>query len=95
MNIFLYETIFFISTIILIVYFFIKLNTKLKIENHILKQYKKAIDESNIVSIGDLDGNITYVNDKFCEATQYSKEEVLGKPHNILRGETSDQIFKD
>ena len=95
MNIFLYEIIFFISTIILIVYFFIKLNAKLKIENHILKQYKKAIDESNIVSIGDLDGNITYVNDKFCEATQYSKEEVLGKPHNILRGETSDQIFKD
>ena len=95
MNIFLYEIIFFISTIILIVYFFIKLNAKLKIENHILKQYKKAIDESNIVSIGDLDGNIKYVNDKFCEATQYSKEEVLGKPHSILRGETSDQIFKD
>lgn len=95
MNIFLFEIIFFISTIILIVYFFIKLNTKLRNENHILKQYKKAIDESNIVSIGDLDGKIIYVNDKFCEVTLYSREEVLNKPHSILRGETSDEIFKE
>jgi diguanylate cyclase (GGDEF)-like protein/PAS domain S-box-containing protein len=95
LNIFLFEIIFFISTIILIVYFFIKLNTKLRNENHILKQYKKAIDESNIVSIGDLDGKIIYVNDKFCEVTLYSREEVLNKPHSILRGETSDEIFKE
>ena len=95
MNIFLFEIIFFISTIILIVYFFIKLNTKLRNENHILKQYKKAIDESNIVSISDLDGKIIYVNDKFCEVTLYSREEVLNKPHSILRGETSDEIFKE
>ena len=80
---------------------FIKINKKtkkenenLKKENHILKQYKKAIDESNIISIGDLDGNIIYVNDKFCECTFYTKEEVLNKPHSILKGENSKEVFK-
>ncbi|MBP9490110.1 MAG: EAL domain-containing protein [Aliarcobacter sp.] len=81
---------------------FIKINKKtkkenenLKKENHILKQYKKAIDESNIISIGDLDGNIIYVNDKFCECTFYTKEEVLNKPHSILKGENSKEVFKN
>mgnify|MGYP001063349843 CR=1 FL=1 len=90
-----------IVIIVIIVYFFIRLykkirkeNEKLKIDNHILKQYKKAIDESNIVTIGDLKGNITYVNDKFSECTLYTKEEVLNKPHSILRGDSSTKISK-
>ena len=97
MNFFLFITIFYISSIIFILYILIKIkkkNEKLKIENHILRQYKNAIDESNIVSISDLKGNITYENDKFCEVTLYTKEEVINKPHSLLKGEDSKKIFE-
>ncbi len=67
----------------------------LKRENHILNQYKVAVEESNIVSKADLKGNITYVNDKFCEVTLYSREEIIGKPHNLLKGESSKEVFRD
>ena len=67
----------------------------LKKENYKLTQYKNAIEECNIVSIGDLKGSIKYVNDKFCECTLYEKNDVIGKSHNILRGEDSDEVFKN
>ncbi|WP_319021755.1 EAL domain-containing protein [Aliarcobacter butzleri] len=67
---------------------------KLKKENHILKQYNEATKDSNIISTADLKGNITYVNDKFCEVSLYTYEEVLGKPHSIVRGEEDDEIFQ-
>ncbi len=51
----------------------------------ILSQYKKAIEESNIVSRTDINGIITFVNDEFCKISEYSKEELLGKPHSIVR----------
>ena len=38
-----------------------------------------------IVSRADFDGNITYVNDTFAEISGYSPEELIGKPHNIIR----------
>jgi len=38
-----------------------------------------------IVSETDLKGVITYANRKFCEISGYSKEELIGKPHNIIR----------
>ena len=102
----LYSTILIFLFLIPVTYIFIILLEKLKKSlldenedlsrsNYILKQYKKAIDESNIVSIGDLKGNIIYVNDKFAESTLYSKDEVLNKPHSILRGEKSSDQYKD
>jgi aerotaxis receptor len=38
-----------------------------------------------IVSSTDLRGIITYANRKFCEISNYSKEELTGKNHNIVR----------
>ena len=38
-----------------------------------------------IVSETDLKGNITYANRKFCEISGYEKEELIGKPHSIIR----------
>lgn len=50
-----------------------------------LESYKKAVDASNIVSITDIHGNITYVNDQFCLITGYSREELIGKNHCIFK----------
>ena len=50
-----------------------------------IKQYKNAIESSNIVSKTDINGIITFVNDEFCESCGYTREELIGKNHNIVR----------
>jgi len=47
-------------------------------------QLKSAIDEAAIVAITDQRGFITYVNQKFCAISKYSKEELIGKTHKIV-----------
>ena len=42
-------------------------------------------EDQVIISRTDLKGVITYVNDTFAEISGYSPEELIGKPHNILR----------
>jgi len=42
-------------------------------------------DGSAIISQTDLQGIITYVNKAFCQVSGYSVEELVGKPHNIVR----------
>lgn len=59
----------------------------------LLEEYKKALDESSIVSKADLNGIITYVNDKFCQISGYSKEELIGKNHNIIRHPDTKKDF--
>ncbi len=50
-----------------------------------LKQYKEAIEKSNIISKTDVHGIITFVNDEFCKISGYSQEELVGVNHNIVR----------
>ena len=51
----------------------------------LLEQYRDAIENSNIVSKTDTLGFITFVNDEFCKISGYSREELIGKNHNIVR----------
>ena len=45
-----------------------------------------ALDSKKyIISETDAKGNITYCNDYFVEISGYSKEELIGSPHNIVR----------
>ncbi|MEA3316010.1 MAG: sensor domain-containing diguanylate cyclase [Campylobacterota bacterium] len=53
--------------------------------SNLLNEYKKAVDISTIVSKSNPKGIITYVNNKFCEVSGYSKNELIGKPHSIVR----------
>lgn len=90
------EYLLLLLMLLLLIFFILKLKEfkKLKKENHILKQYNEATKDSNIISTADLKGNITYVNDKFCEVSLYTYEEVLGKPHSIVRAEEDNEIFQ-
>ena len=74
----------------------VKKRTKdLEESNLLLQEYKKAVDASAIVSKTNPEGIITYVNDAFCEISGYSRDELIGKPHNIVRHpDIPKELFK-
>jgi len=63
----------------------IETEKKLIHQSVLLEQYREIVDLSTIVSKTDIDGNITYVNDAFCKISGYTKEQLIGKKHNIVK----------
>lgn len=61
-----------------------------------LEDLKYAVDQASIVSITSLDGNILYVNEKFCEISGYSPSELIGHSQKVLNsGYHSEAFFED
>ncbi len=62
----------------------------------LLSEYKKALDESALISKTDLNGRITYVNDKLINLCGFSESELIGHTHNIMKHkDMSDEYFKN
>ena len=86
------------------VYFLIKyfIDEKEKNDNELLynnlsylQSYKDNIDKHLIVTKTDLDGKITFANENFYKTSGFSKDEVLGKTHKIIRHPNNqNSLFK-
>ncbi len=61
-----------------------------------LRTRAAVTDLTSIVSEANLKGEILSCNDKLCEVSQYSREEMIGRPHNLFRHpDMSKEVFKE
>jgi PAS domain S-box-containing protein len=61
-----------------------------------LEILQKVFDQHAIISVADVTGTITYANDKFCEVSGYSRDELLGANHRIIKSDAhSPKFFRD
>lgn len=59
-------------------------------------EYQRFVHESLIVSKTDVNGIITYVNDNFCSATGYHRDELVGNTHKLIgHPNTPRSVFKE
>ena len=73
-----------------------KLEKNLSQKAVLLNQYKEVVDKSSIVSKTDKRGRITYANEAFLKISGYKLDELIGKPHSIVRHpEMPKEAFKD
>ncbi len=73
----------------------LKILHEARASENLLKQYQLVVDSSSIVSKTDVNGFITYVNDAFCQISGYSRDELIGKNHNIVRHpDESAELFE-
>lgn len=73
-----------------------KFNEKFEDSLMLLEQYKATVDKAFIVSKTNPKGVIEYANDEFCRVSGYTKEELIGKPHNIVRHpDMPKEVFKE
>lgn len=57
---------------------------------------RKVLDAHAIVAITDVQGTIVFVNDQFCEISGYSRQELIGQTHRLLKsGYHPAEFFAD
>ena len=106
----IYDILLFISLAWFIIYLIKKANKmnevleskieyktkELSDQNSFLNSYVQALDNSSALTKSNTDGIITYANDKFLKDTGYTKDEVIGKSHKIIRHpDTPKEVFTD
>ena len=70
------------------------IEAQIKIKELNLKN--EVLNKSCLISMTDKKGFITYVNDKFCEVAQYTREECVGSNHNMVRHpDMPKAVFKE
>lgn len=62
---------------------------------HALTALRLMIDAHTLVSITDTRRRIVYVNDRFCEVSGYSREELIGQTQDLLHTDYHPQEFYD
>jgi len=75
-----------------------KFNLEQNLEENItfLNQYKQVVDESSLVSKTDKKGRITYANEAFIKISGFTKEELMGRSHSIVRHpDMQKSIYKE
>ncbi len=73
-----------------------KNNTENINDINLLSQYQEIVNKSTIVSKTDPKGIITYANDNFCKASEYTQSELIGRNHNIVRHpDNPKELFQD
>lgn len=64
--------------------------------NRMLSEYTEIVDKNVIVSRTDLNGKILYVSDAFCRAAEMTREELIGRTHNVISHPDMDkEVYKE
>ena len=92
-----YEKVLIAGMVFLLIIFIISLkNRQINNINSQMKKYIKIVDENVLTSSTDLDGNITYASEAFCEKSGYSKDELIGTNHRIIRhSDMKESTYKE
>jgi PAS domain S-box-containing protein len=54
-------------------------------DKNLINSLLDAVGQGALVSVTDIQGTIQYINEKFIEVAKYSKEELIGQNHRILK----------
>jgi len=68
---------------------------KLTPRSHVLNALQLIIDTHLLVSVSDHAGCIIYTNDRFCEVSKYSREELIGQTHRIIKSDYHPALFNE
>ncbi|CDZ78455.1 Cyclic di-GMP phosphodiesterase Gmr [Legionella massiliensis] len=68
-------------------------NEELKKSIELLKLHKELVDIHSSLCITDASGKITYVNNLYCQLSGYTRDELLGQNHRILKSGLHDKAF--
>ena len=92
-----YQKVLIAGMVFLLIIFIISLkNRQINNINSQMKKYIKIVDENVLTSSTDLDGNITYASEAFCEISGYTKDELIGQNHRIIRhSDMKESTYKE